>query len=1606
MKKTLFFRIMLILCCTVFSMGAFAQALLVEDFDYTVGTTLVSNGWNITGTSLDNPILVGEGLAFNGYAGSGIGGAALVNNNYQDVNKGFAPVTSGVIYVAFMFKTGSSNSQGYFLHLSEPDTTGACSTSKFSARVFVSGNGTAVGIAQNSSFPSGNTLAVTPGTTYLGVIEHDYSTGYSKLYVFNQFPTSQPTSGYVTSATSTTNTAGFVCLRQYNNNQDITVDGIRVATTWADAVAAANTNQAAAPVFSVPGGLVSTDNVSITLSSSTPNASIYYTLDGTTPSSSSTPYTTAITLTQTTTIKAIAYATGYEASAVSTATYTFPTPVANIAAFKAAGAADNTQTYRITGDVTVIAQKGHNNLYLQDATGGLVLYESGNTLNFQTGDVFQGTLMGTYATYQNLPELIPQGTLTVVPGGTVTAVNVTAGQLLSNFEQYACNLVNIGNVTFLEGATYTPGTSGTNIRFTQGNDTITLYNAFATLDTSITVGETFNITGVAMQYVNNTSGTVTYEIAPRTNADLHTDIPQPSIRILSPANGTAYSTLDTMNISLDIQNFTLGTDGLLKIESNILTLAGLNNPTYLDATAWAVFQNMAFSPLPAGNFSATVSLVGLDSLPLTTPVTATTTFTVTAPVLPTPTITVTGTETGTDNTYYFTANVAITAENGASVYYTTDGTTPDANATQYTAPFDVTTSCTVKAIAVKANYANSEIASAIIVIDTPTVAAPTFNPAGGIFTDSVIVSIISGDSTATVHYTTDNSEPTESSATYTAPLTLTATATIKAKAFKANWHASETVEATYTIVNDAILTVTPAALTFNSNTLNNNITVSAAYINGPIVLACSNPHFTLSNDTLTNGNSTVTVTFDGTEPATGTITITGDTLSAQVSLTATVTLPTPTFTPASGASDTLIEVAIACANANAAIYYTTDGTTPDANSNLYSTPIVLNTVGDHTIKAIAILNSWDNSEVATATYTVTAPIPPTPIFNDTIIYTTGFEASEEFVAPSNQSNYQNDDVVYYGPTTQQWGVYHGIVSTNSVISGAQDIQMRTYHSTSSPHYGHLGYTFTNFDLYDVTRVTFQAKSSNNYSVAVSYSIDGGSNYTIGDTIALTSTPANYTFVVSETGEYASVRLLFTMVNPETVPASGNSQFIIDSVVIYGIPGIVHEIVEMPVISPNSGFVYDSTQVSITCATEGASIYYTTDGTNPDMNSTLYSAPFTVSSTTTVKAKAFKTGYDASNVASATYTFPIEVDNIAAFKAANSTTNSTVYKITGDVTFVFENGANFYIQDATGGLLIYDNQNNDVITRTYTEGDVISGGVYGTYTLYNGLVELVPTRDLAAASSNTGTVSPVMATIADISTNYDQFESKLVKLTDVTFTEGGSFTTASATNLSIEYNGETMQVRNVFKTLDMTIDAGATADVTGFVLRYNTNYQIAPRDNDDIELSTVVMDTVAAPIITVNPLTNDMVSVEITCATDGATIYYTLDGTTPTSTTSTMVYDNPFVHADEEFTIKAMGYRGDMMTSPIVTYHYIPVGINEHEINVSVYPNPTTGQFKVQNSEFRIQSVEVYDVYGKLISNMEVNDNDVTIDISNYNNGVYFTRIRTENGTVTKKVVKQ
>jgi uncharacterized delta-60 repeat protein len=78
-------------------------------------------------------------------------------------------------------------------------------------------------------------------------------------------------------------------------------------------------------------------------------------------------------------------------------------------------------------------------------------------------------------------------------------------------------------------------------------------------------------------------------------------------------------------------------------------------------------------------------------------------------------------------------------------------------------------------------------------------------------------------------------------------------------------------------------------------------------------------------------------------------------------------------------------------------------------------------------------------------------------------------------------------------------------------------------------------------------------------------------------------------------------------------------------------------VATPTISPNGGTYTDQVTVSLACATAGAEIRYTFDGTVPTTSSALYTAPFVLRNNTSVRAKAFKSGMTASGVALASFT---------------------------------------------------------------------------------------------------------------------------------------------------------------------------------------------------------------------------------------------------------------------------------------------------------------------------------------------------------------------------------
>ena len=95
--------------------------------------------------------------------------------------------------------------------------------------------------------------------------------------------------------------------------------------------------------------------------------------------------------------------------------------------------------------------------------------------------------------------------------------------------------------------------------------------------------------------------------------------------------------------------------------------------------------------------------------------------------------------------------------------------------------------------------------------------------------------------------------------------------------------------------------------------------------------------------------------------------------------------------------------------------------------------------------------------------------------------------------------------------------------------------------------------------------------------------------------------------------------------------------------------------ETPAISPAAGTYTGTKSVTITCATDGATIYYTTDGSTPDNTKTEYTGSFKVTNSKTVKAIAIKSGMENSAIVSAAYT----IQHTITWSANGSTTTSTV-----------------------------------------------------------------------------------------------------------------------------------------------------------------------------------------------------------------------------------------------------------------------------------------------------------------------------------------------------------
>ena len=150
-------------------------------------------------------------------------------------------------------------------------------------------------------------------------------------------------------------------------------------------------------------------------------------------------------------------------------------------------------------------------------------------------------------------------------------------------------------------------------------------------------------------------------------------------------------------------------------------------------------------------------------------------------------------------TYSSAQTVTISdSTSGATIHYTTDGSTPTASSTTYTGPITVSSSETVKAIGVETGWTTSAVASATYTFNL-TVATPTFSPGAGTYISTQMVIISDSTSGATIHYTMDGSTPTASSTTYTAPISVSASETVKAIGVLSGYNNSAIGSAAYTI---------------------------------------------------------------------------------------------------------------------------------------------------------------------------------------------------------------------------------------------------------------------------------------------------------------------------------------------------------------------------------------------------------------------------------------------------------------------------------------------------------------------------------------------------------------------------------------------------------------------------------------------------------------------------------------------------------------------------------------------------------------------------------------------------------------------------------------
>ena len=240
---------------------------------------------------------------------------------------------------------------------------------------------------------------------------------------------------------------------------------------------------------------------------------------------------------------------------------------------------------------------------------------------------------------------------------------------------------------------------------------------------------------------------------------------------------------------------------------------------------------------------------------------------------------------------------------------------------------------------------------------------------------------------------------------------------------------------------------------------------------------------------------------------------------------------------------------------------------------------------------------------------------------------------------------------------------------------------------------------------------------------------------------------------------------------------------------------------------------ESTQVSIS-GPDGGSTYYTTDGSTPSKtNGTVYTAPFTITETTTVKAIGYDEDDNASSVAEKTFTKESEISVSTLKEFIDLADNTKVTLTLTNAQVLGAGNSNFVIKDATGSILIFDKN------LKLEKGQIVNGTLKGLKITYGGLPEI---KSISESSLSTEAGTLTNKTVTPEQMIADDYITFSYKLENVECTKG-----ENNSNYYFTAGETSIQIRDQFKKGSVTADG--KYNLVGLLGVYNNNVQFWPTE---------------------------------------------------------------------------------------------------------------------------------------------------------------------------------